>query len=508
MNVKKGVKNIAYAMIGQIIALGLGIIVPRIVIVSYGSEVNGLLTSVSQIITYLTLLEAGVGSAALQALYKPISEMNTDSINSILSATHSYYRRTGVIYFLLSVALSFAYPIIVNTTLDYWFVVAIVLICGIPNVINYFFQGKLKILLSATGDNYIVTNLATITSTLATVSKILLLLAGSNVIFVQLVYCAVSLVQMLFIYLFVRKKYPWVNVRVKPDLEALKQKNSTLLHQICVLITNSTDVLLLSIFCDLKVASIYAVYNMVFSIVYNMSNSINGGVQFILGNAFCKGREYYKRVIDFYESYYMGICSALMTITYIMILPFLKLYIAGADIDYIDFWVPILFTAIELLRAMRNSSVNTISVAGHFKQTSNYAVIESTINLSVSLALIMWLGIYGVLIGTVVAFTYRNIVSIHYSNKQILGRSSAHSIKIAFTNIALIVLLGFAAGFVKIEITGYGMWVLYAIIVSICSFAMFLVVNSVVSPKSFGELVSYLKRKLLRKRENNIEKHD
>ena len=108
------------------------------------------------------------------------------------------------------IVLSFLYPVIVASSLDYWFVVAIVFICGIPNVINYFFQGKLKILLSATGDNYIVTNLATITSTLATVAKIFLLMAGANVIFVQLIYCVVSLVQMLFIYLYVRKEYPWV----------------------------------------------------------------------------------------------------------------------------------------------------------------------------------------------------------------------------------------------------------------------------------------------------------
>lgn len=509
MNVKKGVKNVAYSIIGQIIALALGIIVPRLVIVSYGSEVNGLLSSVSQVITYLSLLEAGVGVAALQSLYKPISENDTNSVNSILSATHSYYRRTGAIYFALLIVLSFLYPVIVTSSLDYWFVIAIVFICGVPNVINYFFQGKLKILLSATGDNYIVTNLATITSTLATVAKILLLMAGVNVIFVQLIYCVVSLVQMLFIYLYVRKRYPWVNVRVKPDLAALNQKNATLLHQICMLITNSTDVLLLSIFCDLKVTSIYTVYNMIFSIIYTMSNSINGGVQFIFGNAFCKGKEYYKRVIDLHETYYMGICSALMAVTYVMILPFLRLYTEGADINYIDFWVPVLFTAIELLRAMRNSSINTISVAGHFKQTSKYAVIESIINITLSIALVWWLGMYGVLIGTVVAFAYRNIVSIHYSNKYILERNSLHSIKIAVVNIALIVAIGFAYNFINMNISGYGMWVVNAAIVAVFSFVIFFAVNSAVSPKSFGELVSYMKRKIIKKkREDNAEKHD
>ena len=81
MNVKKGVKNIVYALIAQAVTLILGIIIPRLVIVSYGSEINGLLSSVKQVIGYLALLEAGVGAAALQALYRPISENDKESAN-------------------------------------------------------------------------------------------------------------------------------------------------------------------------------------------------------------------------------------------------------------------------------------------------------------------------------------------------------------------------------------------------------------------------------------------
>lgn len=500
MNVKKGVKNIAYSIIGQIIAMALGILVPRLVIVSYGSEVNGLLNSVSQIITYLSLLEAGVGAAALQALYKPISDNDTDSMNAIISATHRYYRRTGALYFLFTVVLSFIYPLIINSTLDYWFIALIVFVCGVPNVINFFFQGKLKILLNATGDNYVVTNLNTVTSTLATASKIVLLMLGANVILVQTIYCVISLVHMIFIYAYVKKKYPWVNVNVEPNNDALSQKNSTLIHQICMLVTNSTDVLLLSIFCDLKVVSIYAVYNMIFSLVYNISNSVNSGVQFILGNAYCKGKEYYTRVIDVYETYYMGLCSALMAVTCILILPFLRLYTAGADINYIDVWLPMLFAATELLRAMRSSAINTISVSGRFKETRNYAIIEAAINFSVSIATVHWLGLYGVLLGTVIAFLYRNVTSIHYSNVKILGRNSLHSVKIAIVNVGLVAVVGIIFSFITLEISNYLKWFLYAVPILLVAVIVFAVANSLVSPTSFVELLSYLKRKIKKNR--------
>lgn len=498
MDVRKGVKNIVYSILGQAITMILGIVIPRLVIVSYGSEVNGLLTSVSQVIGYLALLEAGVGAAALQALYRPISDDNHDGINAIVSATHRYYRRTGIIYFALTVVMSFVYPLVIKAELDYWFMAVIILICGIPNVINYFFQGKLKIFLNAVGDNYILTNLSTITSVGASLAKIGLLLLGVNVIAVQAIYCVISLVQMIFIYAYVKRKYPWINVKVEPDNDALKQKNSTLIHQICMLITNSTDVLFLSIFCDLQIASIYAVYNMVFSLIYNISNSVNGGVQFILGNAYCKGRDYYTKVNNVYESFYLGLCAAFMAITYIMISPFLTLYTAGADINYMDEIIPILFVAVEMLRAMRSSSINSISVAGHFKQTRSFAIVESIINLTVSLAAVSCLGVYGVLLGTVVAFIYRNVVSIHYSNKHILERSDAHSIKVILANIALLSIIMAVFYNIELSVESYWEWILYACVVSIVSLMIFFVVNAAVSPASFKTLFGYIKKKIKR----------
>ena len=99
MNTKKGIKNIGYAFLSQIIALALGIFIPRLTIVSYGSEMNGLLSSISTVMTYLTLLEAGVGAATCQALYKPITQKDKRGINGVLSATHYYYKRTGTAYF-------------------------------------------------------------------------------------------------------------------------------------------------------------------------------------------------------------------------------------------------------------------------------------------------------------------------------------------------------------------------------------------------------------------------
>lgn len=54
-------KNIITGFGGQLIAIALGLMVPRLFITSYGSDVNGLLSTITQIFTYMALLEAGIG---------------------------------------------------------------------------------------------------------------------------------------------------------------------------------------------------------------------------------------------------------------------------------------------------------------------------------------------------------------------------------------------------------------------------------------------------------------
>ena len=78
MTKHKGLNNIISGFAGQFITVALGIVLPRLVLLNLGSEANGLLSTVTQIFTYFALLEAGVGNAALQAIYGPIGSGDTE----------------------------------------------------------------------------------------------------------------------------------------------------------------------------------------------------------------------------------------------------------------------------------------------------------------------------------------------------------------------------------------------------------------------------------------------
>lgn len=506
MLIKKGLRNVVCSIGGQIIILLIGIFVPRLVIVSYGSDINGLLSSINTMITYLSLLEAGIGMATLQALYQPIVKNDKDDINSIISATNHYYKKLGLIYAFFIIIASFIFPLIIKSNLNYSFVMILVLICGAPGAINFIFQRKYITILEASGDNYIVTNLNTIVTLIASILKIVLLFFNFNVIFVQFIYCITSLMQMLYIYHYIKTKYAWINLNVKPKFSALKQKNSALIHQICGLVTNSTDVLILTAFCPLYVVSIYSLYNMMFTIVYNLINSINSSIQFILGQSYQMGKAYYIKLINAYETYYIAITSSLLTTAYIFIIPFLKLYTIGADVNYIDKIFPLLFLTVNFLNSARNASINTIYVSGEFNSTVKHAIIESVLNLGISIFSVYKFGMIGVLFGTIIGFAYRNIVSISFANNKILDKGIKHSIRVIIINIFLMLFSIIVVNKFDLQYNNYFTLISDVIVFTILILSVFIFLNSLFDIQSAKYIYEIISKKRGRKR-NAIKKY-
>ena len=415
MRAKRSILNLSFGLGSQFITIFLGFFIPRLIMVNYGSEANGLIASIVQIISYLALLEAGVGAASLQALYKPVAQNDQRHINSILAATSSYYKKTGVYYFFAVILIAIIYPLVIHSEINKLSIVLIILFSGLGGAINYYFQGKFRILLIAEGKSYVETTIVTVANVLNNVVRIILLLQGVNIIAVQASFFVLTLLQIVVFYIYMKKNYKWIDLSLKPDFEAIGQKNSVLVHEISYLVFRNTDVLILTLFTNLKIVSIYVMYNMIFTIVDNVVQTVNGSVKSALGQSYHEGKEQFLKLYDAYEVYFMGLIFSILTVAYILILPFMRLYTAGVnDVNYINFWLPVLFVAIKLLTNVRTSANNVITIAGHFQKTQNRSILESAINLTASIAFVIFFGIYGVLLGTIAALLYRSIDIVIY----------------------------------------------------------------------------------------------
>lgn len=421
-------KNLIVGSIGQLVTMILGILLPKLVITSYGSEVNGLLSSVTNIYAYIALVEAGVAAASCQALYKPITEHNQSKINAILSATNSYYHKTGYIYLSLIVGFSVLYPLLIQSEIPFFVIFLVILFNGIGNVINYFFHGKYMILLKADGKNYVRTGLELFTNTAKQILKIVLIQLGYNVVYVQLVAMLISLVQMIYITYYIKKHYSWIDLKVIPDRDSISQSKNVVVHEINYLITANVDTVLLTVFKSLKTVSVYSLYNMLFSTINKLLRIIRDSFEFKIAHLFYEDREKFQDAYYLFEVFYITLTFAVFSVANFFVLPFVALYTENvSDAEYVLPLVPILFVLINLLSAGRYPSDAMIHIAGHFKQTQKSAVVETSINIVLSLILVQFFGIVGVLIGTILSSLYRTNYLIQYVNKYILYRKPKYS---------------------------------------------------------------------------------
>ena len=136
---KKGTVNLITSLVYKIMTVAIGLVLPKLFITTYGSEVNGLQSSVNQIFTYISLIEGGIGAATLQALYAPVANDEKKKINAYLSATSVYYNRIGVIYFILLAAIGIGYALVVPVEgYSFGFVFLYIIFSGALSGINFF----------------------------------------------------------------------------------------------------------------------------------------------------------------------------------------------------------------------------------------------------------------------------------------------------------------------------------------------------------------------------------
>jgi hypothetical protein len=370
----------------------------------------------------------------------------------------------------------------------------IILFNGIPGVISYYYQGKFTILLSAEGKTYITTALTSISSTIISILKIVLMLMGCDILAIQAIYLVINLLKVFVIAIYIKKNYSWIDLKVKPNYKAIGQKNAAFVNQICDLIFRNTDTIILSVFCDLKIVSVYAMYTLLYGMIRTALDYVAQGFSFIMGQAYNCGLAHYIKLHDLYETYRMALVFSLYNVAFIFIIPFMRLYTAGVeDINYIDNGVSILFVVYYLMTGARACSSDLIGYAQHFQLTQTRCIIEAAINLVTSIIAVYFLGIYGVLIGTIVALTYRMNDMIIYANKRILHRGTWVTYRKIISNALLFVVISWGTTLLPWKLDSYRQIVFWAIVSGTIICAIYFVVASVMNRESFKLLKEYMK---------------
>lgn len=422
---EKFIKNTASTALFQILSLFVGMVVPRLILDAYGSEVNGLVSSIKQFIDYFRLVEAGISGAVVFALYQPLAEENHQAINGILSATKETFIKTGVIFLLFLSFFSLVYPFLLgNTPISSLHITALVFVLGMDATTQYFIFSKYWVFLVAQQKNYVIS--------LSSVAQLLTywLFAVTMakpwvdiVLFMGL--CALTyLLRSLLLWLYCRKKYGYLRFQEAPNHVALEKRWDACQYQVFTAINTGLPVVLLTLLTrDLKLVSVYSVFSLIINGISGLLGIFSTVLPVTFGDMIARGeRAELKLAHSKFEQFFYSLLSFVFSVTLVTIMPFIRVYTSGIEDN--EYNLPVfgglyvcsaLFSMIALPQGM------LVASAGHYKETKGFVATQCLINVLVSVVCIPVFGIYGVMIGALTASVFLCVVWFHYTPNRITG---------------------------------------------------------------------------------------
>ena len=430
MRAKKAIYNIISSLLLQLVTVICGFIVPKIIISNYGSETNGLIASITQFLGYISLMEAGVGGVVRAALYSPLARKNTERISKILKATSVFFKKIAIISVRYMIVVAAVYPFVGSNSFDYWFTFSMVIIIGVSIFAQYFFGLTYQLLLQADQKQYIGSAIQILTLVLNALLVIILTKINSNIIMVEIASSMVFILRPLLINLYVKKSYN-INLNCEYDRRVLSRKRDGLAHHIAYFLHTNTDVVVLTLFTNMKEVSIYYVYNLVVSGVRRIVMIFSSGLEATFGNILANNeKENLKNKFNLVNVFVTLISTIFFTTAAVSINSFLQLYTGNfTDADYNRPLLGVFLILAEYMYCVRNPYNSLIIGAGHFRETKKSAYAEALINIILSIIFVNFWGIYGVAFATFIAMLYRTIYYIYYVKRNLINRSILTSIK-------------------------------------------------------------------------------
>jgi len=511
MRSRKAFFNIGSALALQLSLIFCGFVITRLYINHFGSAIYGMTASISQFLGYIALAEAGVGGVIRAALYKPLADENKDKISGIVKAMGRFFRVIAIIFSGYALVIAAFFPLLGQSGMDWEFTFSLVLIIATSTFVEYFFGITNSVLLQADQRQYLSSVLRTITTLLNLLVVIALIRLGSSIHVVKLFTSLVFMIRPFVLSFYVRKRYR-IDRLCQPDNNAIKQRWDGLGQHIAFFFHTHTDVVVLTLFTNFIEVSVYSVYNLVASGIQSFAMIFTNGFEAAFGNMLAKNETTaLNRNFRIYELISSSVTVILFTTAGLMLSPFITLYTRGVtDADYHREVFAFLLLLAGALYCIRQPYHSLIIAAGHFRQTNKYAFLEVGLNIFLSVILVFRFGIVGVVIGTLVAVTYRTIFSAFYLKRNILFRNVRIFILRQVVSIATSTLIVMIVCFF-IPVTtfdSYVIWGVYVVLFLLIACGVTLLINIIFYREDVRNMLAVIKTFFSSKKLLSYSKND
>ena len=484
------------ALVYQVINTIYGLVLPNLYLTHYGSEVNGLVSSIAQYLGLISFCELGIGAVVQSALYKPLEKKDALAVSCIVNEAKSFFRKIALLLCAYVVILLFLFPLVINKTMGVYTTCFLIVAIAINTFSEYYFGLTNQILLNADQKQYINYCLQIVSTVITAIVAIILISSGIKIEYVKLVTSFTLMIRPIYLSIYVKKHYQ-INSTDVAKKSLLTEKTSGVIHHIAYVIVDRTDVVVLSLLSTLTNVSIYYVYYMVVFGIRQVVIYATSGVEAFLGHELAKeNKRNMNTTFSYVEWTIHTCCTLIFSITAVLILPFVKVYTRNiTDAQYCIPAFAYLMVAAQYMYCIRLPYNMMIKADSAYTQTRNSATIEAILNVVLSVVLVKHLGLVGVAIGTLCALTYRTIYYVMYLRGHILNRSIKYFMKQMVVNVLQICAVFATTSWCKLASDSFSSWILLAVQVSIVAIVTDIVINGLFCRKYCVSFVSSIKSK-------------
>ena len=438
---KNSVRNVIYGTIFRIVSIVGPFVVRTAMIYIMGNEYNGLSSLFTSILQFLSLVELGAGSALVFSMYKPIAENDTATINALYALYKKLYRIIGSIIFGIGLLLVPALPFLVKKDLPPDVNLYVIYFVYLLNtVLSYWLFGYKQSLLNAFQRSDIVSKRTTAINILMYVVQILSLFLFHNyycyIIWLPICTVLTNVVNKIV----VDKMFPQYKCEgtVSKELsDSIKKKivalfgtkaNSIVLH--------ATDNVVISAFFGVGLVGQYGNYyyimNSVCMFVKIIYSSITAGIGNSLQTESVEKNYRDFMFLSFVNMWIITFCSTSLLCIY---QPFMEIWVKEKLM--LEMGIVSLIVVYFFVYMIRRVVLTYKDAAGIWWEDKFRPYVVMAVNLILNIGLCSVIGLYGILLSTIVSM----FVAIPWENYTVFKYIFKISSKEYYLKMALYVVV-------------------------------------------------------------------
>ncbi|WP_028043141.1 hypothetical protein [Candidatus Stoquefichus massiliensis] len=431
MHSHKAIKNVVISLIYQFINLLFGFFVPRALIFTYGSDVNGLTSTMTQILNLVSLLQTGMVGASIFEMYKPIINNDLEIEASIYNSSKKYFKKMSL-WFLLVLSLMIPYLLLTNSSkITSYEIIVSVLFLTCNSYINFRFYTCFDIVFSAHEDKYLIIYSQVIERVTYYFFIILSISLKLNFIFIYFGMLSGGVLKTIYCHIHFNKTYKDRYRKIIPKEYKIKNQYYLFCNQIVQQVLESIPIILITGIYDLSHSSIYSIYLMIMNVIKLCINTILNALSASFGQKTVElDIDGISEVYDFLNFIIFLITVVSLPLFSALINGFIQIYTSGLNhINYINTTISLLCIFYLISYVFYSISDFVVVNLGLFKKTFKSTVFVGSISVLITFIFTI-IDFSCTFIGLIVFYIILSVLrfritsyKLNYKYRLILGRA-------------------------------------------------------------------------------------